>query len=202
MFIIKMKTIITYIAIFALLITLLGGYFFTYKTSSVSAENSVEVPIIMYHSVIDNKSKAGKFVITPSQFEQDLLFIKENGYEPIFMEDIINFVYKGTSLPKKPIVLTFDDGYYNNFLYVFPLLKKYNMKAVISIVGVYTDLYTQNEDVSPEYSHLSWDNVSEMMDSGLVEFQNHSYNFHTKSPSFFMSYYYTYFFKKCKKKRI
>ncbi len=179
MFVIKMRTIIIYIALFALLITVLGGYFFTHNTETVSAEDSLNVPIIMYHSILTDTNKSGKFVITPKQFEEDLLFIKENGYEPIFMQDLINYVYKGTPLPEKPIILTFDDGYYNNYLYILPLLKKYEMKAVISIVGIYTDLYTQNEDVSPEYSHLSWDNVSEMMDSGLVEFQNHSYNFHS-----------------------
>lgn len=95
------------------------------------------------------------------------------------MSDLIDYVYNKTPLPKKPIVLTFDDGYYNNYTYIYPLLKKYNAKAVISIVGAYTDLYTQSADVNPEYSHLSWDNVEEMMDSGLVEFQNHSYNLHS-----------------------
>ncbi len=179
MFVIKMKTIITYVAIFAFITTVLVGYYFAKSTETVSAENSVEVPIIMYHSVLEDKNKSGQFVITPEQFEEDLKFIKENGYETVFMSDIINYVYDKKPLPKKPIVLTFDDGYYNNYLYIFPLLKEYKMKAVISIVGIYTDLYTQNEDISAEYSHVSWDNVSEMMESGLVEFQNHSYNFHS-----------------------
>ena len=140
MFVIKMRTIIIYIALFALLITVLGGYFFTHNTETVSAEDSLNVPIIMYHSILADTNKSGKFVITPKQFEEDLLFIKENGYEPIFMQDLINYVYKGTSLPEKPIILTFDDGYYNNYLYILPLLKKYEMKAVP--LWEFTRIYT------------------------------------------------------------
>ncbi len=180
MYIIKMKSLITYIAIIALLITSLGLYFiWGDKTISTSGNEGINVPIIMYHSVLKNTKKLGKFVISPNQFEEDLKYIKENGYETVFMSEVIDYVHNGSPLPQKPIVLTFDDGYYNNYIYIYPLLKKYNCKAVISIVGEYTDLYTQSPDENAEYSHLSWDNVNELMDSGLVEFQNHSYNMHS-----------------------
>ncbi|MBE7011056.1 MAG: polysaccharide deacetylase family protein [Ruminococcaceae bacterium] len=179
MFFIKFRTIIIYIAILSLFLTLSGLYIIAPKTQHTSSGESIEVPIIMYHSVLKDKNKSGKFVITPDDFEADLKFLKENGYTPIFMSDLINFVNNKSDLPKKPIILTFDDGYYNNYLYVLPLLKKYNMKSVISIVGIYTDLYSQNEDKSAEYAHLDWDTVNEMMNSGLIEFQNHSYNLHT-----------------------
>jgi peptidoglycan/xylan/chitin deacetylase (PgdA/CDA1 family) len=176
---IKLKTIIIYIAVFATFFAYWGVYKVTTKTSSVSYDNKIELPIIMYHSVLKDKDKSAKFIITPDAFEEDLKFIKQNGYVPVFMSEVINYVKKGSPLPEKPIVLTFDDGYYNNYLYVYPLLKKYNMKAVISIVGMYTDSYSQNEDKSAEYAHLNWDTVNEMMDSNLVEFQNHSYNLHS-----------------------
>ncbi len=180
MYIIKMKSLIAYITVIALMVTAIGLYFiFDNKTEMTSGEKGVNVPIIMYHSVLKNQKKLGKFVISPTQFEEDLKYLKENGYETVFMSQLIDYVYNKTPLPEKPVVLTFDDGYYNNFLYIFPLLQKYNCKAVISIVGAYTDLYTQTPDENADYSHLSWDNVNELMDSGLVEFQNHSYNMHS-----------------------
>lgn len=180
MYVIKMKTVIAYIAACAILISAIGiCKTLSPDSAAASADKSVTLPIIMYHSVVDNAEKRGKFVITPEELETDLKYLVENGYETVFMSEVISYVESGTNLPEKPIVLTFDDGYYNNYCYLFPLLKKYNLKAVISIVGSFTDLYTQEADKNPEYAHLSWDNVNEMMDSGLVEFQNHSYNMHS-----------------------
>ena len=81
-------------------------------------------------------------------------------------------------VPEKPIIITFDDGYYNNLGYVVPMLKKYNMKAVISIVGSYTDTYTKSNETNLNYSYLRWQDIKDMMQEGYVEFQNHTYNLH------------------------
>lgn len=152
------------------------------KSIAVSENNSngeVEVPIIMYHSILKDPKRLGEYVIAPSQFEEDLKFLKDNGYTTIVMQELIDYVYSGGTLPERPVILTFDDGYYNNYLYAYPLLKTYNQKAVISIIGKYTDLYTDNPDENANYSHVTWGNVEEMKNSGLVEIQNHSYDLHT-----------------------
>lgn len=182
MYTIKMKTIICYIAAIAFIISGIGLIYLSNQSESLYAANNdigIEVPIIMYHSILPEPHEKSKFIVTPSGFEEDLIYLKENGYETVVMQDIINYVNGKGSLPEKPIVLSFDDGYYNNCYYVFPLLKKYNAKAVISIVGAYTDMYSEISDKNPTYAHLTWDDINEMMDSGYVEFQNHSYNLHS-----------------------
>ena len=118
------------------------------------------------------------YVISPKLFEQDLKYLKKHGYTSILMSDLIAYVENGTPLPKKPILITFDDGYYNNYLYAFPLLKKYQMKAVISIIGKETDKNSRSGGGHATYSCLTWEQVQEMAASGLVEIQNHSYNGH------------------------
>jgi peptidoglycan/xylan/chitin deacetylase (PgdA/CDA1 family) len=144
-----------------------------------SKEDKVDVPILMYHNIFRSGNTHGDYIVSEAAFEKDLKFLSENGYTAIFMQDLINYTEGKGDLPEKPVVLTFDDGYFNNCSYAFPLLKKYNSKAVISIIGYYTDLYTKSPDENPQYSHLTWDDIKTMMKSGYVEFQNHSYNLHT-----------------------
>lgn len=142
-------------------------------------ENTVRIPILMYHAICESSSKAGKFVITKNAFEDDLKYLKAAGYNTISFSELIDFVENNVPLPENPIMLTFDDGYYNNYCYAYPLLKEYNAKATISIIGKYTDLYSEISEENPNYSHITWEQAREMCDSGLVEIQNHSYNSHT-----------------------
>ncbi len=146
--------------------------------AGVSAmEKPVEVPIVMYHALLKDEAYHGRYVVSPAEFEQDLLYLKRHGYTTILVEDLIAYT-QGGSLPEKPILLTFDDGYYNNYLYAFPLAQKYQCKFVISPIGRYADQYTETGETNAYYTHATWDQLKEMADSGLVEVQNHSYNLH------------------------
>jgi len=107
--------------------------------------------------------------------------LKENGYTSIHVQGLIDYVYDGKPLPEKPIMLTFDDGYYDNMHYGYPLLKEYGMKAVISIVGQFCEDSTLTGDINPNYSYITWDQVKELSSSGIIEIQNHSYNMHKMS---------------------
>lgn len=141
--------------------------------------NNIELPIIMYHSFLKDTNSHGKFVISPTQFEEDIKYIIDKGYEPILVNDLIEFVEGRRQLPQKPIMITIDDGYYNNYLYAFPILKKYNTKAVISTIVKYCELYSEHEENNAYYSHITWSQGKEMISSGLVEFQNHTYDLHS-----------------------
>ena len=153
------------------------------KEKQASAEavdsDSVQLPIIMYHSIMETKESDNRYIVSPKTFEQDLRYIKKHGYTPVFMKDVIAFAEGRGKLPKKPIVITFDDGYYNNYYYAYPLLRKYNMKAVISIVGKMADDFTNDPDHNLSYSYVTWDHILDMHLSGYWEIQNHSYNCHT-----------------------
>lgn len=133
----------------------------------------------MYHSIL--KSHNGDYVIHPDVLEKDFKYLKDNGYTSITLTDLINFVYEDHPLPEKPIIITFDDGHYNNLGYVLPLLEKYDMVAVISIVGKYTDTFSLNGEANLNYSYLRWKDINELIDTKRVEFQNHTYDLHSTS---------------------
>ena len=92
------------------------------------------------------------------------------------MTQLIDYVYDQKELPQNPIILSFDDGYLTTYEYVVPLLKKYNMKIVLSLIGVDTDNFSKTFDNNLDYAHMTWNQLNEMACSGLVEIQNHTYN--------------------------
>jgi len=146
--------------------------------SSGAPEGSIPLPVVMYHGLLKDKRYHNKFFISPQLFEKDLRYFQENNYTPIVVKDLIDYVDNGVPLPEKPVVITFDDGFYNSYVYAYPLLREYNMKAVISIIGKLTDKASLIKDESPSYSYLTWDEVKELNGSGIIEIQNHSYDMH------------------------
>ena len=148
---------------------------------TATAGESVSLPVLMYHSILDSKAKAGKYTIPPAVLEQDLQYLREHGYTSVSPEELIAYARGEGSLPEKPVLLTFDDGYYNNYSYVYPLLETYDMRAVISVVGSFTEQYSAPGAVmNNNYSHLNWAQLREMLDSGRVTLGNHSYDMHSE----------------------
>ena len=186
MYVIKLKTIIFYAAVLIISIVLgaVGFRFIGARNSepaAAAAENetgAVKLPILMYHGLTKNPDKVNAYVISVNDFENDLKYLRDNGYTAVFMRDVINFVENGGELPEKPVVITFDDGFENNCEYGLPLFEKYDMRGLVSIVGTYTESYSQISDENPEYAYLNYDTINKMKDSGRFEFANHSYNMH------------------------
>ena len=132
-----------------------------------------ELPILMYHRLVIQAPDYTKFdlCVTAQDFEEQLLWLKAWGFTSVTFEDLAE-----KPAPAKPIVIIFDDGYEDNYLNLFPLLKKHQVKAVISILGDRT--LRQNEwDIpkgDPAVPLLNDAQVLEMAESALVEFGAHS----------------------------
>ena len=174
-FLFKQRTIIAMV-----LVCVLIAVFAVKISVTVYAKNSGEkVAVIMYHSILKDESQHGEYVLSPVELEKDLLYLKDNGYTAITSAELIDYVYSGKSLPEKPIMLTFDDGCLNNLTYVLPLLEKYNMKAVFSVVGSFCDREDSNEQRDETFSYLNWTEVRDLYLSGKVDIACHSYDFHS-----------------------
>lgn len=138
-----------------------------------------KLPIIMYHHVSEKQNLLNDFTITPEQFENDLIYIRENGYESISMEQLLDYLENGTPLPNKPIMITFDDGHESFYHYIYPILKKYDEKAILSVVGEFSQAFSENEDGNIDYSYLTWSQINELSKSENVEIGNHTYSLHS-----------------------
>ena len=118
------------------------------------------VPTLMYHAVSDQVWGDTELFVGPEAMEAQLKYLTENGYTTIFFEDLAY-----ADRIEKPVLLTFDDGYADNYHELFPLLQKYNCKATIFVV---TDLVDQAEH------KMTSEQIRELADSGLVSIQSHT----------------------------
>ena len=147
------------------------------------AQEERQIPIIMYHSVLPNKT--GKYCLTPSMFEEDLKYLKEKGYQSIFVSDIVDFCEGNCSLPQKCVVISFDDGHYNNYFYAYPIIKKMNFKVNLNVIGCFVDYSSKSKDKdNPNYSYLTWEEIKTLQDSGYFEIGSHTYAMHDFKPRF------------------
>ena len=162
-------------------VMVLGGLFVWNTrgaTVSVLAQEQVDLPVLMYHSILKDEARANDYVLSPGTLAADLDYLKQHGYETVTISQLVDYVDGQGDLPEKPILITFDDGFYNNYLYAYPLLKERGMCAVISPIGREAVLYTENEQENAYWSYLSMKRLIEMQESGVFEIANHSYQMH------------------------
>ncbi len=103
--------------------------------ADASAEEGVRLPILMYHDITDNPLEAGDYVLTAAQLEEDLRALKENGWTPVSVSEVLRYVREGGQLPDKPVLLIFDDGYRSFLTRALPLLQAYDAPAAVSVIG-------------------------------------------------------------------
>ncbi len=102
----------------------------------------VNVPVIMYHSIGQNNPDwLWNHLITPvNLFEAQIKLLFKKGFNSIRLQELYNHMKYNNKLPDNPIVLTFDDGYLDNWVYAFPILKKYGERKKNKIsIGMVTN---------------------------------------------------------------
>ncbi len=138
--------------------------------------NDVDVPVLMYHHLAERPNEST--IVTPETFEHQLQVISDAGYHTVTVQDLIRYVYSGEELPENPVCITFDDGYLSNYEIAYPLLKKHGMKATIFVIGSSVGCSEYKESGRKIKPHFSWAQAAEMMDSGLIDIQSHTWDMH------------------------
>ena len=103
------------------------------------SKGSTRVPIFMYHQIGYPPKGASKFVtglyVTPEQFEEQMAYLVKNNYKTAGSLQLYNLLKKGGNPSQKTVMITFDDGTYEQYKYAFPILKKYGLTATYYIVS-------------------------------------------------------------------
>lgn len=145
------------------------------------AGQSTDLPILMYHGLTDQPSQVGDYYVPAETFEADMKYLKNHGYTAITMTQLIDYVLDKSgkkTLPAKPVIITFDDGFLNNHTFGTPALKKHGMKGVISVIAGASDEMSRTKYKNAASCAASWNQLKEMADSGVWEIQNHTFNLH------------------------
>lgn len=119
------------------------------------------VPILAYHRF---GHKDGQMVVTPEAFAAQLDYLAKNDYRVVRLSELAEFLAGKRQLPRRSVVITMDDGYASAYVYAFPLLKKYQFPATVFL---YTDFVGAKDA-------LTWEQMKEMVGSGLIDVQAHS----------------------------
>ena len=168
-----------YYVVAVLAIFIVSFSFFAMNGSIYSMQSDeIALPIVMYHQLTKSESRAGRYVLTLEQFEKDLVFLKEKGYETVTVSQLLDYSQGKGKLPEKAIMITFDDGCETLYAYAKPLLEQYGFTAVGFVVGSLADYYTELDDHNLNYSNLNWAEIKELSMGNTVEIQSHSYDLH------------------------
>lgn len=137
---------------------------------------TIKVPVLLYHHL--DETAGGSLVISKERFEAQIRALAEAGYTGVSLQQLVDYVEKGRELPEKPILITFDDGYASNYEISYPILKKYNMKAAIFVIGSSVGKDRYKDTGYPIIPHFGYEEAREMIASGLIEIQSHTYDMH------------------------
>jgi peptidoglycan/xylan/chitin deacetylase (PgdA/CDA1 family) len=114
------------------------------------------IPVLNYHQV--NNDAHNILTLSSSEFDAQMAYLAKAGYTTVTPDQLIDYLHDGKSLPPKPIMITFDDGYEDNYRVAYPILQKYDFTATMFLI---TDFVGSNG------RYLTWEQVKEMHDKGF-----------------------------------
>lgn len=160
---------------------------FAFVGGQVLAQDNYSV--LAYHSVVDESApQAQRLYVSQTISAQQLIshfnWLKNNGYNVISWQQVIDAEQGKSTLPPKSVVLSFDDGYETMYSVIFPILKAYNYSAVFAPVSSWIDtpaggkIKYGNTQLDRSTFFTTWAQINEMRRSGLVEIASHTYDLH------------------------
>ena len=146
---------------------------------SVALEKSrgTPVPVLMYHHFAPETGS--DTVVTPEQFRRQMTAIKEAGFTAVTLQQMLDYVEKGTPLPEKPVLITMDDGYTSNLTLAAPILEELGLRATIFVIGVNEGQTIYLHSGNPLYpERFSYEEAAQWVEKGVLDLQCHTFDMH------------------------
>jgi peptidoglycan/xylan/chitin deacetylase (PgdA/CDA1 family) len=135
------------------------------------------IPALMYHKIGNRPPEArlAYLWVAPADFRRQLEYLKRRGYSSMLLSELRDAELGRIPMPRKPVLITFDDGYANNYEIAYPILRALGMKANIFLVcGKMGADNSWDKEIEPPIPLMTWAQAREMRDAGVVEFGSHA----------------------------
>lgn len=149
------------------------------------------IPVLTYHRICSDWAKrhiygGTNLATSASLFKSQMRWLKNHGYRTISTAEFRDWRVNGTFLPKKSVLITIDDGFYETYHVAYPILKKYKQKATSFVIGEYVNKKTAKYRQSSRADHyLGWDVINEVREEyPNLEFQSHTYAMHHRGRAY------------------
>ena len=123
-----------------------------------------KILVLNYHQVQNSHTS---LAVPLADFEDQMHYLSTHGYISITPDELYSGLNGEIELPKKPVLITFDDGYADNYTNAFPILKYYGMRATIFVIPAFVGKYR---------NYLTWNELREMEDEGIITVESHTMN--------------------------
>ncbi|MGH8493978.1 MAG: poly-beta-1,6-N-acetyl-D-glucosamine N-deacetylase PgaB [Moraxellaceae bacterium] len=146
------------------------------------AETEEKLTVLSYHEIAEREDAlVPQYAVTPTMFVRQMDWLRNRGYHFVSIDDVLADRDGKRPLPEKAVLITFDDGYTSVYEHAYPILKMFRIPAVIAVVGGWLeekDRVNFDGKSVPREKLLSWAQLKEMSQSGLVEVGSHSFDLH------------------------
>lgn len=135
------------------------------------------LPILMYHHLVPDLTEyeGNESIVSVEQFQEQMKYLAQEGFTTLTIKQLQAYL-AGEEIPEKSVVITFDDGNESNYIYAYPILKELGLHAIINIiVGLTPGEKGTTQIWVPK---LSWEQMTEMIASGTIDIQSHTYDLH------------------------
>ncbi|GAA0728744.1 polysaccharide deacetylase family protein [Clostridium malenominatum] len=136
----------------------------TLKVEKPLIYNDKGIPVLMYHSI--NYEKGNELMVPKENFREQMNYLKDNGYTTLTLNELYNFFLNNKPVPEKSVVITFDDGYKDNYTNAYPILKEFNFKAVVFVI---------TNNMNNHKNFITSEQALELDNNG-IEIQSHTVN--------------------------
>ena len=164
----RLKRILTIVMVATLVVTFMPQ--FDVAQVNASTENATRVPVLTYHHV--GKKGKGKLTISKAKFRSQMNWLKKRGYKTLTMNEFVEWYEGKRTIPKKSVLITFDDGTKGVRKYAVPILKRNGQHATIFIIGKYVPKQRAH--------HMSASTINSLRKGSVIDIESHGYGLHDR----------------------